>query len=173
MTAKQWLKAFQKALAPLPRAERERAADYYAELFADRAVELPSLHERMYHGRYRPEAGDGVKGDYALLYRRGCDHDHIAAPDAEGGKPARHSVHAREKFPELCLFAPADEGDRPLFLGAVAAHVFENRPLDPAHDSIISLARAGSQYAIPARTGITAQKIRFVRRRGDFVISQV
>ena len=37
MTAKQWLKAFQKALAPLPRAERERAADYYAELFADRA----------------------------------------------------------------------------------------------------------------------------------------
>ena len=32
MTAKQWLKAFQKALAPLPRAERERAADYYAEL---------------------------------------------------------------------------------------------------------------------------------------------
>lgn len=36
MKAKQWLKTFQRALALLPRAERERAADYYAELFADR-----------------------------------------------------------------------------------------------------------------------------------------
>ena len=36
MTAKQWLKKFKAALSPLPKAEREKAAEYYAELFADR-----------------------------------------------------------------------------------------------------------------------------------------
>ena len=75
MTAKQWLKAFQKALAPLPRAERERAADYYAELFADRA-EAGEAEETIAR-----ELGDPAAAARAVLCESG-------AGNANGGNGA-------------------------------------------------------------------------------------
>lgn len=75
MTAKQWLKAFQKALAPLPRAERERAADYYAELFADRA-EAGEAEETIAR-----ELGDPAAAARAVLCESG-------AGNANGGTGA-------------------------------------------------------------------------------------
>lgn len=75
MTAKQWLKAFQKALAPLPRAERERAADYYAELFADRA-EAGEAEETIAR-----ELGDPAAAARAVLCESG-------AGNANGGSGA-------------------------------------------------------------------------------------
>ena len=80
MTAKQWLKAFQKALAPLPRAERERAADYYAELFADRA-EAGEAEETIAR-----ELGDPAAAARAVLCESGAGGN--GAGNANGGSGA-------------------------------------------------------------------------------------
>ena len=84
MTAKQWLKAFQKALAPLPRAERERAADYYAELFADRA-EAGEAEETIAR-----ELGDPAAAARAVLCESGAGNANggTGAGNANGGNGA-------------------------------------------------------------------------------------
>ena len=78
MTAKQWLKAFQKALAPLPRAERERAADYYAELFADRA-EAGEAEETIAR-----ELGDPAAAARAVLCESGAGGNGAGGNGASG-----------------------------------------------------------------------------------------
>ena len=84
MTAKQWLKAFQKALAPLPRAERERAADYYAELFADRA-EAGEAEETIAR-----ELGDPAAAARAVLCESGAGNANggSGVGNANGGNGA-------------------------------------------------------------------------------------
>lgn len=86
MTAKQWLKAFQKALAPLPRAERERAADYYAELFADRA-EVGEAEETIAR-----ELGDPAAAARAVLCESGAGG--TGAGNANGGNGAGKAPRA-------------------------------------------------------------------------------
>ena len=79
MKAKQWLKTFQRALALLPRAERERAADYYAELFADR-MEAGEEEESIAR-----ELGDPAAAARAVLSESGAGE---AAPAArKAGRP--------------------------------------------------------------------------------------
>lgn len=79
MKAKQWLKTFQRALALLPRAERERAADYYAELFADR-MEAGEEEESIAR-----ELGDPAAAARAVLSESGAGE---AAPAArKSGRP--------------------------------------------------------------------------------------
>ena len=79
MKAKQWLKTFQRALALLPRAERERAADYYAELFADR-MEAGEEEESIAR-----ELGDPSAAARAVLSESGAGE---AAPAArKAGRP--------------------------------------------------------------------------------------
>ena len=90
MTAKQWLKAFQKALAPLPRAERERAADYYAELFADRA-EAGEAEETIAR-----ELGDPAAAARAVLCESGAGNANggTGAGNANGGSGAGDAPRA-------------------------------------------------------------------------------
>ena len=66
MTAKQWLKRYRAALSPLPKAERERAAEYYAELFADRA-EAGESEEAIAR-----DLGDPARAAGALLAESGA-----------------------------------------------------------------------------------------------------
>ena len=90
MTAKQWLKAFQKALAPLPRAERERAADYYAELFADRA-EAGEAEETIAR-----ELGDPAAAARAVLCESGAGNANggNGVGNANGGNGAGKAPRA-------------------------------------------------------------------------------
>ena len=66
MTAKEWLKQFQRTLSSLPREERKKASDYYAEIFQDKAESGIPEEETV------RELGDPASAAQAILNESGA-----------------------------------------------------------------------------------------------------
>ena len=122
----------------------------FGTLLSDRSLKLPPRHQRMDHGRDRPETGDRIKRDDALLHGGEREHDHVTSLYTHGGKPSRHSFHLAAQSAEGHMPAPSDKSRPPVFLGAVGKHIFVKRHPLRYHSQIIKRTRARSQYANPS-----------------------
>ena len=96
MTYRQWEKAFRKRLAGLPREERERAADYYGELYGDkRDAGVPESEIVCGFGDPK-EAADRIFAEYGGTK--------AAGGGGEGGRAATAGDTAARAFAAVFLF---------------------------------------------------------------------